>query len=276
MPKQVKLYWWSEIQIQRKEFENYGDLIGPYLVAKITGVTPQWVRASRPGLLNSFSKVYATVGSILSHTGKRTIVWGSGIISKKDCVNAQKILAVRGPLTRKRLEELKINCPAIYGDPALLLPRYFLPNVKKSYSLGIVPHIVDYERVKELLKDKPFIKVINFNSNNVEKTTTEILKCDSIFSSSLHGIIVAHSYGIPAVQVQFSDKIVGDGVKYYDYFLSVGLVPYKALAISLENTLDQLLEIHKDHEERIPDPILINNLQDGLMAVCPFKIADNE
>ncbi len=273
MSKNIKLYWWSERIIQRKKFENYGDLVGPYLVEKISGVTPKWVRASNPGLLNMLSSVYATVGSILSHTGRNTTVWGSGILNKEDVVKSRKILAVRGPLSRKRLLEQHIECPEIYGDPALLLPRYFIPETKKSFRLGIIPHIIDYENVKEQLKNQPTIRVINFNSNDVERTTTEIIECDQVFSSSLHGLIVAHSYRVPAVQVKFSDKIAGDGVKYEDYYLSVGLVPYKALTISLKSSLEELLEMHKQHMQRLPAAKKITDLQDGLMKVCPFKIA---
>lgn len=33
--KTIRLFWWNEKIIQRKSSENYGDLLGKYLVEKI-------------------------------------------------------------------------------------------------------------------------------------------------------------------------------------------------------------------------------------------------
>ncbi|MFD1079906.1 polysaccharide pyruvyl transferase family protein, partial [Longispora fulva] len=63
---------------------------------------------------------------------------------------------------------------------------------------------------------------------DVEATTKEILECEKVLSTSLHGLIVAHAYGIPAVWVKMSDKIFGNDIKYADYLESVGLNNYEA------------------------------------------------
>lgn len=271
MGKAIRLYWWSEIFIQKKDRENYGDLLGKYLVEKISGRPVTWLRANRFYIKNLWQPVYVTIGSVLDHIGSHCTVWGSGIISKDALVSPAKILAVRGPLSRKRLLALNIDCPEIYGDPALLLPHYYAPKVVKKFSLGIIPHIIDYKNVVELYGDVADVTIIDFLTNDIERTTSEILACEHIISSSLHGIILAHAYGIPAVQVSFSDKIFGDGVKYHDYFLSVGLKTYEPMVVSQEEDANHLLQHIKNHNEALPLKENISEIQENLMSVCPFK-----
>jgi len=46
--------------------------------------------------------------------------------------------------------------------------------------------------------------------------------CRYVASSSLHGLIVANAYGIPAVWTTFADTLAGDDTKFFDYYESVG------------------------------------------------------
>ncbi|WP_405352501.1 polysaccharide pyruvyl transferase family protein [Nonlabens sp. Asnod3-H03] len=274
MSKSIRLYWWSEVLIQKKDYENYGDLLGKYLVEKISHKKVIWQRAHKFHLQNFWKPLYVTIGSILEHIGTHCTVWGSGIISRDAQIAGATFLAVRGPLSRKRIQELGYDCPAVYGDPALLLPLHYNPIVEKEYQLGIVPHINDYELVQEWFKDNDAVKIINFKTNDVEQTTSEIISCERILSSSLHGIIVAHAYQIPAVQIQFSDRIYGDGVKYYDYLMSVGLEPYDPEFISELHNIEMGIEKVKQHEQRLPQAEMIQEIQNNLMKVCPFKPTD--
>lgn len=50
----------------------------------------------------------------------------------------------------------------------------------------------------------------------------EIVLCNLIISSSLHGLIVSDVYNIPNVWVEFAGAIGGDHFKYLDYFQFVG------------------------------------------------------
>ena len=88
-----------------------------------------------------------------------------------------------------------------------------------KFKIGFVPHYQDYERCKYLSSDYHLINVVN---NNPLEVAREISKCEYILSSSLHGIIAAHAYGIPAAHIVFS-KLHGDGTKFLDYYQSVGL-----------------------------------------------------
>ena len=52
-----------------------------------------------------------------------------------------KIFAVRGKKTAKVLKNLDIECPKIFGDIALLLPRFFNPKkLDKNYDIGLIFH----------------------------------------------------------------------------------------------------------------------------------------
>jgi hypothetical protein len=102
----------------------------------------------------------------------------------------------------------------------LLLPN-FCEESKKEFDVGIVPHYVDYEYVKEKYQNYKIINVINSNPLEVAK---EITKCRYIISSSLHGIIAAHAYNIPAAMVRFSNNLHGDGIKFVDYYESINAV----------------------------------------------------
>ncbi|MAY23669.1 MAG: exosortase [Flavobacteriaceae bacterium] len=268
--KHIPLYWWSEIFIQKKDRENYGDLLGKYLVEKISGRPVQWIDPKKAQGWFFSKKVYATIGSILGHIKKGWIVWGSGIISRDTQVPAATFLAVRGPQTRTYLLEKGYAVPEVYGDPALLLPNYYQPEVAKTHALGIIPHISDYAQVSEQYQNLEGVKVISLFTNDIEATTREILSCESIISSSLHGLIVPHAYGIPAVWAQFSDRVFGDGIKYRDYFESVALPPYQP---EMETEIQDIAawKHYMEWYPALPDTEVLESLKHGLLAVCPWK-----
>ena len=107
-------------------------------------------------------------------------------------------------------------------------------------------------------------------TNNIEETTHLFLQCEAIVSSSLHGIIVAHAYGIPAVWQRFSDKLFGDDIKFRDYLESVQLQPYTPEIINKELDDMALIKLLKN-PNALPKPAVITELKQGLMEVCPFK-----
>jgi hypothetical protein len=267
--KKIRLFWWNEIKIQGKKFENYGDLVGKYLVEKISNKKVIWVKPSNFSFINLLTPIYVTVGSVLTHVTKNCVVWGSGIISKAYPVKKATFLAVRGPQTRKHLVGLGYNVPEIYGDPALLLPNYYNPIIPKKYAYGIVPHYNDLDIVKNWFSNREDICIINMMTNDVESKTREFLACEKIISSSLHGIIIAHAYEIPAVWQKFSDKVFGDDIKYQDYLESVKIKCYAPKIKNGAYTLPEMEGLFK----KLPTLPLkrdIEELQKKLMEVCPF------
>jgi pyruvyltransferase len=210
----LRLMFWSWY-----EPRNFGDWVGPYLYEAITGVPPLYCPKERISQFGCFM----TGGSILRHLSvdNAVIVWGTGIILKTDrpC-RPKKILAVRGPLTAKRLNELGYDCPPIYGDPAILLPLFYGANPvnQSSCPIGIIPHFVD----KDIWSSQENLIVID-PTQSVEKVVDQISSCRITFSSSLHGVIVSHAYGIPSVWIRTKNPIHGDDSKFYDYFQSTGI-----------------------------------------------------
>lgn len=253
-----------------KQQENYGDLLSKYLVEKISGKRVRWVQPKKIPWFSLPKLNYLGVGSIIHHATKRSIVWGSGIIDQKQEIASAAFRAVRGPKTRDYLIKHGYDCPEVYGDPALLLPDYFCPEVEKEFKLGIIPHYNDYSEVKSQYLSIKNIQVVNMMTDDIEKTTTEILKCEYIIASSLHGLIISHTYGIPGVWVEFSDKIFGDGVKYEDYLKSVDLPVYEPPFLQDMKSLDELYEMINELPN-IPKPRKIQTLKKGLLRSCPFS-----
>lgn len=253
-PDNILAYW--SICAKNK---NFGDIITPYILKKMTKKTPF--------LCSKFCRkeYYIVTGSIIGRARKNAIIWGAGILNKYQKIHKhKKILAVRGPLTRKRILEQGFDCPEIYGDPALLLPRFYKPIIDKQYDLGIIPHYLDHESVREKIKEKNIL-IINL-LDPIKKVIDDINRCKRTISSSLHGIIASHAYNIPSMWVEFSDKLPGDNIKFEDYFLSVKIKPYSPLKINIENFQSKkiIFLIDKKYSQKIQINL------DKLIKTCPF------
>lgn len=203
--------WWLGSEKARG---NFGDILTPAILDHFS-INYEFV--------NHYSQADAIcVGSIARRAGKGVTVLGSGIISRSDKIIAEANWKfVRGPLTRNRVLECGGKCPENYGDPALLLPL-LCNESKKEYEVGYVPHFVDYGTLKEQMPNNFIIQLKNFHCSPLD-TAKEITKCHKIISSSLHGIIAAHAYGIPAAWIESVNSLKGDDSKFYDYFASIGI-----------------------------------------------------
>jgi hypothetical protein len=202
--------WWCN---QPSNPYNFGDGLNPVILNHY-GYKTVFTPRNRPEVI--------FIGSIATWAIKDTVVIGSGIMSKKAILNPEaKWVWVRGPRTRKQVIESGGQCPEVYGDPALLLPRIYHPtNVEKKRKIGLMPHYVDYDQAK---KDYPEYFIINLLDHNPFNIINQMLECEKIISSSLHGIIAAHAYGIPAAWIKLSDNLRGDGTKFHDHYESIGL-----------------------------------------------------
>jgi pyruvyltransferase len=210
--------------------EDIGTLVLPYLLKKCLGQELEKV-TERPS-----RKAHFLLGdNAFRDPSPESIIWGAGLLEfnqkerDKKAPLPKKILSVKGPLTRDHLLNQSVACPEIYGDPALLLPRFYQPKVEKKYSVGIVAHHLDYDKIKRIYRGTD-VHVISPLTKDIERVIDEINKCEKILSSSLHGIVIAHAYEIPATLVTFSQKKGHENkFKYKDYFSSLGMPRFESL-----------------------------------------------
>jgi pyruvyltransferase len=148
------------------------------------------------------------------------------------------VAAVRGPLTRARLQAVEVSCPEVYGDPALLFPQFYNPQIEPTFELGIIPHYIDANLpFLTNLSEREEVSIIDITqagrAEKIYSFINDVLSCRRIVSSSLHGLIIAEAYGIPAVWAEFSDKVFGSGFKFLDYQISVGRNPDRIQKIGI-------------------------------------------
>lgn len=208
----VALWWWVE-----RGRPNFGDILSPRLVKQL--VRREVHRSQRPG------RVLA-IGSILKWARDGDIIWGSGHAGAQHATaRGVDVRCVRGPVTAWLLRGQGVKVSAErYGDPALLLPLVYAPNAATTpkHDIGLVPHYVDRKLPQVLAAAKlPSLSVIDICAG-IENVIDALCSCKLIVTSSLHAIVAAESYGVPAVWVELSDGVVGGGMKFRDYYESTG------------------------------------------------------
>ncbi|GAB3773397.1 pyruvyl transferase [Nocardioides ginsengisegetis] len=209
----------------RKPVNNFGDLLGPAIVKRILETRG----IARPG-----TGRLLTVGSVVHLSRAGDVVWGSGINGKTSAVGGGERLdvrAVRGPLTRSRLEAAGASVPEIYGDPGLLLAR-LMPELGTGSSerpVTIVPNLHDWSSAR---RDPRALSPIG----DFRKIVPAIAASKLVVGSSLHGVVVAEAFGVPARLVTSSTEPL---FKYHDYYLGSG----RPIDTPIASTNDEAVEL---------------------------------
>lgn len=256
------MYWaWPKMRT------NFGDWIGPYLYVKQTGIKPRLARSHEVGAGRT---VFYTCGSVLQLLARNdvAVVWGSGVITaQKRFARPKRTLAVRGPVTQDRLKRHGYEVPEVIGDPGICLPDFYAGSSEKTHELGIISHVVDSPFWRQNEKFLPEgIRVI-FLNKGFERVIDQITSCKRTISSSLHGVIVSHAYGIPCAWVEPCTRgLSGDGAKFDDYFMSVGA---KARATDAQKLRFPFAPDDYDYDLTAPTADL-REMSRRLLDVCPF------
>lgn len=182
------------------------------------------------------------IGSYISAACNDYHIYGSGIIHPKKAVysfDRLHVHAVRGPMTRDFLVGREIECPVVFGDPGLLISRFYSPNIIEDLKnkIGVIPHVSQYKMYKDKCLDPSKYFLIN-PCSYFKTIMDQIYSCKCIVSSSLHGLICSDSYGKPNVWLQEKRIKFGD-YKFKDYFLSQGRDAINVK--SLDELTDELL-----------------------------------
>ena len=217
---------------------NVGDRLNPYLIRELFGLPVHLeVRPDRRRLI--------AIGSFIEAANELSDVWGTGAIGATSTIpslRSEMIHALRGKHTHKRLRENGLVLADMpLGEPGFLvslLRDYF--DHRKQYRIGIAAHYVDrlHPWVQKLLADPG---VVDLNVHRpVEEFLARLAECETVVSSSLHGLVLAEAFGIPNVWVQLSDKVVGDGFKFRDWF-SLADHPQTEPISPVDGNLDELV-----------------------------------
>lgn len=264
---------WIFAKNGRAKTNNWGDDINLEFFSESTGKRILIYPHSLLGRLFA-RKNFVCIGSVIdSATNRNSVVWGSGLINDKQnrrmrCVPAE-ILAVRGPKTREWLLAQGIDCPPVFGDPALLLPRFYTPKKLPRSRVGLIAHHLDLQDGNALVKRlaaEPGVRLIRVQGyENWRDFIDEICASDVVISASLHGLIVAEAYGVPALWVEFSEHAAGWDFKFHDFYESVGKPGMHSVKVSAETPLAELVALAAHQRAGTFDA-------EPLLAACPFEL----
>lgn len=200
---------------------NLGDALSPVIVAGLSG------RRVRHAHFDEDVERIAALGTIGQDLhGGILHLWGTGAQRRLWPVDGEgrprhpggifHVHATRGPLTRAVLRDAGIEAPEVYGDPAPLLPRLFPMTPEPVHDLGIIPHVSELDAVSPDARPKADIlryRIPPEMAGRVRLIPTwtlaepvalfacirRILSCRRIISASLHGLVIAEAFGIPAL-----------------------------------------------------------------------------
>lgn len=230
---------------------NFGDQLTPDIM-KFFGLrpfhTPVWRYADVIG-----------IGSILHNLPDdyKGGILGSGFISEKEgkIFSKARVYLVRGHLTRNLLQ-LSNDTPV--GDPGLLADELYhdaICGVEPKWELGIVPHYIDKNHPCLLPLQKEYSDIIRII--DVERPPRDVVRdiatCHRIMSSSLHGLVIADSLGIPNRRIVLSGKTIGGDFKFNDYSSCFGAMSKPILYTEYEKPSSLLAKTEPVNEELVAE-----------------------
>ena len=209
----INLFYWNK-------WNNFGDELSAFITSSLINTNKyNLVYNQKDTEINLIS-----IGSYIQTAKDNYFIFGSGIRKDEHKENEHNykdlnICAVRGPLSKKYLEKKGIYVPNIFGDPGLLLPKFYNPIIIDSLKskIGLIPHKTNYNNYLNNY-DTSIYYLIN-PTDDWKNVINSICSCKAIISSSLHGLICSDAYNIPNLWLDEYELDEGD-FKFKDYFQS--------------------------------------------------------
>ena len=277
----------KKIKMYHAELPNMGDLLNVLLVKEYFGLemkrhTP--LTAQLSGIGSGLGQFTIPKNNLPLAVAERIIgailptvhIWGTGFIEDKewgDFYRKNMIFdAVRGELTKKKVEAiLGHEIQTTLGDAGVLAPKLVKEGIEKQkkYKVSIIPHFKE--------QDHPIFKQIadKFEGSHIidlkdepHQVIREIAQSEYILSSSLHGLVVADAFYIPNYHIVATDRLLGDGFKFDDYYSAYGL-SHKCTHI-LEEGIEMLSEEFVNTEYEVTKE-MVDQTKIAMEKAFPFR-----
>lgn len=214
----INLYLW-------RGRPNFGDLMSIDIV--------EWAFQDAVRVVDSTtSNKLIAIGSVLDKAAAGDTIWGTGVhprrfygsnenffekthnfFSKKKFDDVD-FLAVRGPVTQDFVFKKTGKWVEVFGDPAVIAPLVYPRVVNPVRKFLLINHFsvpAETGSIHCLDPSLPWREIVD-----------QICQSEFVISSSLHGLILAEAYGVPALFLHNSREGL---IKYIDYFGSTGRFP---------------------------------------------------
>jgi len=227
--EEVVLSWWA-----RPFPGNFGDWLSPLIVSNYTDSKILYQSVTRVAKKDHI----IGLGSIGRFIKSNSVVAGTGISTDDRELNKNaQYVSVRGPITARVVKQSGGPDVESFGDPGVLLSRIIpISRTVTNGRIALVRHFT--HRAIPVIKPDNMdeLEILVAHPDGIRFLLEELNKYDVVVTSAMHIYISCQSYGIPCALVTFEgfeDAVHGNGIKYSDYSMGVGLPAINPAVVGL-------------------------------------------